>query len=530
MDQHHPAAAVAAPTPTPRAHKPPDPCAIVFFGASGDLISRLVMPALYNLARTGTLPENLVLIGIARHLNSVAEWRDQLHTALQSFVGNAASTFNIDHIDKKIWQDLAARMVYLQGDLTAPDLYARLAETLADAEREHATQGNAIFYLAIAPAQFATVIGQLGAARLTEQPTRTDGSPQYWRRVVIEKPFGNSLESARALETDIHRSLQEEHIYRIDHFLGKDAVRNIMAFRFANGLFEPSWNRDRIDHVQITVAETIGVGTRGAFYESTGALRDMVPNHVLSLLAMVAMEPPAGFSANAIHTRKAELMSAVQTVMPAHAVRGQYGAGTVRGKDVPAYRAEPAVAADSQVETYAAMRFDIDNWRWAGVPFYVRTGKHLACRLTEIAISFKQAPYAAFRDTPVTALRPNWLVLRIAPDESISLQFEVNQRGTAAELAAVRMDFRYDDWFPKAPNVGFETLLHDVMVGDSAAFMCAGMVDEAWRIVQPVLDDWQTAGARTPIYNSGGDGPAEAKALFGDNLHRGWRALCPDGK
>ena len=514
----------------PRRQAPPaDPCAMVVFGASGDLTKRLVVPALYNLARTKLLPENFALIGVARTEESAESWRGHLRDMLESFVGNDAAEFDVDHIDEDMWKSLAGKMSYIHGDLTKPEVYEKLRGALDKAGKAHGTQGNVIFYLAVADGLFGTVVDELGKAKLTGQNEDQNGKRQFWRRVVVEKPFGHSLRSARELNAAILRTLDEDQIFRIDHFLGKDTVQSIMALRFANGLFEPIWNRDRIDHVQITAAETVGVEKRGKFYEVTGALRDMVPNHVLSLLTMVAMEPPTGFDAAAIRSKKAEVLAAMPAVKPDQAVRGQYGAGTVLGKSVKAYRQEPDVAPDSNVETYVAMQFEIDNWRWAGVPFYIRTGKHMSHRNTEIAVSFKQAPYAAFQDTPVNALRPNWLVLRIAPDAGISLQFEVKRPGPAMDLAAVKMDFRYDDWFPKEPNVGYETLLYDVMTGDQTLFMRADMVEQTWRIVQPVLDAWaEDRPVELPVYPAGSAGPGEADApLMREGLR--WRPINGDG-
>jgi glucose-6-phosphate 1-dehydrogenase len=518
-----PAAKVVA-SPPRREAKPADPCAIVIFGARGDLTKRLVTPALYNLVRTKVLPEKFAFIGVDHGEGTAESWRSGLHDMLKSFIGNASAEFDVDEIDADAWKRLADKMVYVQGDFTKPDLYEKIRAALASAEKTHGTKGNAIFYLAVADRFFGAVVEQLGKAKLTDQNEDRDGNPSFWRRVVIEKPFGHSLASARELNASILRTLHEDQIFRIDHFLGKDTVQSIMAFRFANGLFEPIWNRDRIDHVQITVAETVGVERRGKFYEATGALRDMVPNHVFALLSMVAMEPPTGFDAAAIRSKKAEVLAAMPAIKPAQAVRGQYGAGSVLGKDVKAYRHEPNVAPDSNVETYVAMQLEIDNWRWAGVPFYIRTGKHLAQRNTEIAIRFKQAPYSAFQDTPVDILRSNWLVLRIAPDEGISLQFVVKRPGPAVDIAAVKMDFRYDDWFPKEPNVGYETLLYDVMIGDQTLFMRADMVEQAWRVVQPVLDTWAAEAAQLPIYPSGGAGPDEADALLQRDGRR-WRPI-----
>jgi glucose-6-phosphate 1-dehydrogenase len=517
-----PAAQIVA-APPRREPRAADPCAMVIFGAGGDLTKRLVMPALYNLCRTGLLPEHFALIGVDLAAGDATSWSAHLHEMLKSFVGNAASEFDVDHIDEKAWQKLADRMSYVQGDLTKPDLYERIGAALAEAEKTHGTKGNAIFYLAIADRFFSIVVDHLGQAKLADQHEQ-NGKPAFWRRVVIEKPFGHSLDSARELNARVRRVLREDQTFRIDHFLGKETVQNIMAFRFGNGLFEPIWNRERIDHVQITVAETVGVERRGKFYEVTGALRDMVPNHVFQLLAMVAMEPPVSFDATEIRNKKAEVFKAMPAVRPSHAVRGQYGDGSVLGKPVQAYRSEPDVAPDSNTETYVAMKLEIDNWRWTGVPFYLRTGKYMSSRMTEIAIQFKQAPYAPFEDTPVAALRPNWLVVRIQPDEGISLQFEVKRPGPVVDLAAVRMDFQYKDWFPREPNVGYETLLYDVMIGDATLFQRADMVEGTWAVVQPVLDNWAAEKAQFPNYKSGSDGPEAAdKLLAADG--RAWRPV-----
>jgi glucose-6-phosphate 1-dehydrogenase len=510
--------------PPRRQAKAADPCAMVIFGATGDLTKRLLIPALYNLLRTKVLPENFALIGVARSEGSAESWRNELYGMLTSFIGSASAEFAVKQIDDAAWKHLSERMLYVEGDFADPKLYDRLRDVLAGVEKTHGTRGNVIFYLAIADQFFGPVIEQLGKAKLTDQNEDQKGNHPFWRRVVVEKPFGHSLDSARALNARILRILHEDQIFRIDHFLGKDTVQSITAFRFANGFFEPIWNRDRIDHVQITASETVGVEKRGKFYEVTGALRDMVPNHMFSLLSMVAMEPLTSFDAAAIRTKKAEVLAAMPAVTPTRVVRGQYGAGTVLGKQVNAYRQEPNVASDSNVETYVAMCLEIDNWRWAGVPIYIRTGKHLAARVTEIAICFKQAPYAAFQDTPVNTLRPNWLVLRIAPDEGISLQFEVKRPGPVVDLAAVKMDFRYDDWFPKEPNVGYETLLYDVMIGDQTLFMRADIVEQSWRIVQPVLDAWAQSNADLPIYPSGSSGPSEAAELL-ERDGRCWRPI-----
>jgi len=349
------------------------------------------------------------------------------------------------------------------------------------------------------------------------------------RRVIIEKPFGHDFASAKALNAEILKTLQERQIYRIDHFLGKETVQNIMALRFANGLFEPLWNRQQIDHVQITAAETVGVEHRGKFYEKTGALRDMVPNHVFQLLAMTAMEPPISFDADAVRAKKTEVIQAIKPLDPAgvlkDAVRGQYGAGRVLGKQVRAYRQEPDVAPNSTTETYVACKLNIDNWRWAGVPFYLRTGKYMKRRSTEIAIRFHQAPYALFRGTNVEQMHPNWMILRIQPDEGIALEFAAKHPGRTVTLDTVSMDFAYKTYFKVTGNTGYETLIYDSMIGDATLFQRADTVEAGWRAAQPIIDFWENNPPRDfPNYAAGSDGPASADELLARD-YRAWRPL-----
>lgn len=492
---------------------PPPACAIVIFGANGDLTKRLVVPALYNLARTGLLPKNLALVGVDHNKKTSEEWTAQLKAFLVTVLAK-----NSEEIDETLWGKVAGSMTFLSGDFEKPETYGQLKDLLAALDRKQGLDGNVLFYMAVADRFFPVIAGKLGEAGLMDDA-------RGFRRLIVEKPFGHDLASARSLNACLLKYLKEEQIYRIDHFLGKETVQNIMALRFGNGLFEPIWNRDRIDHVQITVAESIGVETRGKFYEATGALRDMIPNHLFQLVAMVAMEPPVSFNAEDIRAKKAELFKAIQPLALTDVVRGQYDAGTVQDAPVPAYRKEPNVSPDSNIETYAAMRLKIDNWRWAGVPFYLRTGKRLNIRSSEIAIRFKQAPYALFRDTPVDELDADWLILRIQPDEGIRLRFNAKRPGPAMMLESVSMRFNYKDYFHQAPAVGYETLIYDCLIGDATLFQRADQVEAAWALVEPVLKGWQDTNPRHfPNYAAGSEGPIAANDLLAKD-GRSWRAI-----
>jgi glucose-6-phosphate 1-dehydrogenase len=499
------------------------PCAMVLFGASGDLTKRLLMPALYNLAKASRLPDKFALIGVDRSEKTHEDFREELAQGVRRFVSDTATAKSSEPFDEKTWEYIATRMTHVDGNVADPELYRRLAEALKAIETEHGTGGNVLFYLAVSNALFGTVVDGLAASGLTDQK---DGR---WRRVIIEKPFGTDLASARALNARILKVLSESQIYRMDHFLGKETVQNIMVLRFANGIFEPLWDRDHIDHVQITVAETVGVERRAGFYEATGALRDMVPNHVFQLLSLTAMEPPNSFAADAVRTEKNKVLEAVLPLTGdnprRNVVRGQYSAGTVRGQPVKDYRAEDGVAPDSMTETYVAMQLAIDNWRWAGVPFYLRTGKSLARRTTEIAIQFKRVPFALFRDTPVDTLTPNVLVLQIQPDEGISLQFGAKKPGQEIQLGGVRMNFRYSDYFNSQPSTGYETLVYDCMIGDAMLFQRADSVEGGWSVVQPILDFWHDdKSAPLDFYGAGTAGPETADQLLWRS-GRAWRPL-----
>ncbi len=517
----------AAPSKTHASRAPP--CTLVLFGARGDLTKRLVVPALYNLAVNGLLPDNFALVGIDHGDQTTEGWIESLHAMLQSFVGNPHSEMRLDRIDDEVWARLTMSMSYVRGDFTDPTLYRDLAGHLEASSKKYGTRDNVMFYLAVADRFFGTIVDELAASGLTNESTLAE---TCWRRVVVEKPFGNDVATARALNTQILATLREDQIFRIDHFMGKDPVQNIMTLRSFNAIFKACWNRDHIDHVQITVSEVVGVEKRGKFYEQTGALRDMVPNHVFSLLALVAMEPPTTLHGSEIMANKAHVFTSMRAAEPRNAVRGQYGDGTVAGAKVTTYRSEANVAPNSNVETYVAMRLDIDTPRWSGVPFYIRTGKHTAQRLTEIAVCFKSASLAssASASTPACQSQPNWLVFQIAPDEGLSLHLEVRRPGPVTDLAPVSMTFNYDDWFTRESSVGYETLLYDVMNGDTSLFMSADIVEASWRVVQPLLDAWIEPAPDFPNYASGSDGPEAADELLlrDGRAWRSWAHKLPE--
>ncbi len=479
---------------------PAPACTLVIFGAGGDLTKRLLMPSLYNLSSRGLLPDAFRLVGVDRVAQDSKAWSQSLTDMMQSFTRDKTAEFYTPELDQRAWGWLCDRMRYVSGDFAQPGTFGRIAEEVGS--------GSAIFYLAVAARFFGTVIEGAGRAGLLTQ------AESVFRRVVIEKPFGSDLASARALNAQIFRHALESQFFRIDHFLGKETVQSVMAIRFANGLFEPSWRREYIDHVQITAAETVGVEERGNFYEPTGALRDMVPNHLFTLLSMVAMEPPNSFSAEAVRSEKAKLVEAIKPISVDDVIRGQYGAGHEFGINVPGYRQEARVAPDSTTETYVAMKVFIENWRWSGVPFYLRTGKRLADRRTEISIHFKPAPYLMFRDTPVDALGKNVLRLLIDPEQGVETQFNAKVPGPKMELGRVHTAMRYKDFFAERSDVGYETLLYDCMIGDATLFQRADAIEASWSAVQPLLKSWARGEGRVETYPAGSQGPDAAEALL----------------
>ncbi len=492
-----------------------DPCVMVIFGAAGDLTKRKLIPALYNLAKANLLSREIAIIGVGRDAFTSETYRAEIN--------GHAKEYASEELDPDLWDWFQHRLYYVQGEFDDAATYQRLQTQLEEANKDHKTHGNYLYYLATPPTFFSTIVKQLGDSGLAKE---CDGQ---WRRVIIEKPFGRDLDSAKALNRDIKQSLAEHQIYRIDHYLGKETVQNILAFRFSNGIFEPIWNRNYIDHVQITVAESLGVEQRGGYYEGAGCLRDMLPNHIFQLISLTCMEPPISFDADDVRDEMAKILHAINPFDPEEvltdAVRGQYGAGDVGEQKAIAYRNEVKVSPTSATETFVAVKLQLDNWRWADVPIYVRTGKRLPKRLTEIAIQFKSAPYMLFRNTNVEKLRTNRLVLHIQPDEGISLRFGAKIPGPVVNLGAVKMSFNYKDYFGSTPSTGYERLIYDCMNGDQTLFQRADMVEAGWAVVDPILDVWQALPPRAfPNYASGTWGPKEATDLLTRD-GRQWREI-----
>jgi glucose-6-phosphate 1-dehydrogenase len=501
-------------TKHPTAKRQGDPCIMVIFGGAGDLTKRKLIPALCNLAEQGFLPQQFAIIAVTYTDLTTETFRQQ--------VSEDIKTFALRPVDAALRERLVEHTHYVRGDFADPGTYERLKATLAEVANQENLPANHFYYLAVAPRFFGEIVRRLGAAGLALEENGC------WRRVVIEKPFGRDLQSARALNAEIKQVLDEHQIYRIDHYLGKETVQNLLMFRFGNGIFEPIWNRRYIDHVQITAAETVGVEQRGGYYETSGALRDMVPNHLFQLVSLTAMEPPISFDANAVRDEQAKILHAIQPLSPEEVltktVRGQYDAGIINGKPAAAYRAEPNVMPDSNTETFAAMKIFIDNWRWSGVPFYLRTGKHLARRVTEISIQFRSAPFQLFRNTPVEQLQTNRLVMTIQPEESIALSFGAKVPGPIMQQGTVDMCFNYADYFGSAPSTGYERLLYDCMIGDATLFQRADMVEAGWSVITSVLDVWQALPPRDfPNYAAGTWGPKEAEEML-PGAAREWRA------
>lgn len=489
---------------------------MVVFGASGDLTRRKLIPAIYNLEWDHLLSPQFAVVGYARQPKVHQEFRDEMLAAVDRHSRRSG--------DPRTWEPFAQRLYYCAAEYDDPKGYGQLGDLLAEADRIHGTAGNRLFYLAVPPSLVPTILAHLATAGLVSPRARGPG----WSRVVVEKPFGRDLESAVTLNRLLTEVFNEEQIYRIDHYLGKETVQNILVFRLANGMFEPLWNRHHVDHVQITVGESIGIEGRGRYFEEAGILRDMVQNHLLQLLTLVAMEPPTAFEADAVRDEKVKVLKALRPLVDSDldrlVIRGQYGAGEIEGRRAPGYREESDVAPDSAAETFVALALSIDNWRWAGVPFFLRAGKRLPRRVTEIAISFKRAPYALFRTAGCDGLDPNVLTLRIQPDEGISLGFGSKAPGPAIGIERVHMDFHYAAAFGQAPPDAYERLLLDSILGDSTLFARGDEVQCAWAFITDILQGWARRPPPVfPNYAAGTWGPQAAEALIHREGNRAWQ-------
>jgi len=492
-----------------------EPCAIVIFGASGDLTKRKLLPSLYNLGSYHLLPAHFSIVGVARRPLSDDIFREQL--------GKDLAALGTQPVDPNLWSKFRERISYCAGEFDKPETYKKLAEALRESEIKFGTAGNAVFYLSVPPDHFGTIAKHLSQACLLREENGR------WRRVIIEKPFGHDLDSARRLNAELTSVLQERQIYRIDHYLGKETAQNLLVFRLGNAIFEPIWNRRYIDHVQLTVAESIGVEGRGAFYETAGAFRDVIQNHMFMLLALIAMEPPTSLEGEAIRNEKVKLLRSIHLLTPeevlADTVRGQYGEGIVNGKKVPGYRQEPKVNPNSTVETFAAMKLGIQNWRWAGVPFYLRSGKRLPRRTSTIVMRFKTPPLSLFASNEADPIAPNYLVFRIQPEEGIALQVRAKIPGPTICTRSVKLDFGYDQFGDRPPTTGYEKLLYDCMVGDASLFHRSDVVEAAWEAASPILAAWNNNPPTDfPNYAAGTWGPEAAARLIERDKHH-WYSL-----
>ena len=489
----------------------PDACALVIFGASGDLTRRKLLPAIWHLSRQGRLPQEFALVGVARTQMSTDAFRQQMRLALEEFV-------DLGEQDKEHLEGFLARINYISGDPTTQETYVRLRQRLQDIDQEFGTQGNRCYYCSVPPQVYLDIVRHLGLAQMAREHEQEHG----WIRIIVEKPFGHDLDSARELNRSLHKVFKEHQIFRIDHYLGKETVQNILVFRLANSMFEPLWNRRYVDHVQITAAEAVGVEHRAGYYDTSGALRDMIQNHLLQVMCVIAMEPPSTFDAESVRIEKLKVLKAVRPFsvgqVDRFAVRGQYAGGTdVDGNPCHGYLQEEDVPAASRTETFAAVEFTVDNWRWQGVPFYVRTGKRMARRTSSVTLHFKQPPHLIFGDQPPQA---STLTIRIQPEEGISLAFSGKRPGPDVHLDAVDMDFCYADHFGGRNPEAYETLILDCLVGDGTLFASNDWIEKSWELLMPIMEAWNaTSATQVPSYAAGTWGPVEAQALF----DRDWR-------